>query len=50
MGFVTSGLACKISTFTLYTTYEMGNHDLLHGNHAILLELGWNSEFHRTTR
>jgi len=50
MGFVTSGLACKISTFTLYTAYEMGNHDLLSGNHSILLVLGWNPVFHRTPR
>jgi hypothetical protein len=25
----------------------MGNHDLLSGNHSILLVLGWNPDFHR---
>ncbi len=50
MGFVTSGLACKISTFTVYTAYEMGNHGLLSGNHSILLVLGWNPDFHRAPR
>jgi hypothetical protein len=43
VGYVTSGLACKIgSQVTAYAAYEMGNHDLLSGNHSIYLVLGWN--------
>jgi hypothetical protein len=43
MGFVTSGLSCKIgSQLTAYAAYEMGNHNLRSGNHALFLVLGWN--------
>ena len=43
VGFVTPGLVTKVSgTVTLLTACEMGNHDLMQGNHAILLVLGWN--------
>jgi hypothetical protein len=43
MGYVTPGLSCKIGTqLTAYAAYEIGNHDLLSGNHSIFLVLGWN--------
>ena len=43
-GFVTPGMVYKLTSnvATLYTAYEIGNGNATHGNHAVLLELGWN--------
>jgi hypothetical protein len=46
VGYVTSGLSCKVPHgITLYSAYEMGNHDLLSGNHSLLFEFGWNPDW-----
>ncbi len=43
LGFVSPGVVVKISPkITGYATYELGNRDLTHGNHQLLVELGWN--------
>jgi len=37
------GAAIKLSSkTTAYTAYEIGNSGASHGNHLLLLELGWN--------
>jgi hypothetical protein len=42
-GYFTPGAAIKLtSKLTAYTAYEIGNSNLLRGNHLLLLELGWN--------
>jgi hypothetical protein len=43
VGYVTSGVSCKVGgQVTAYAAYEMGNHNLLSGNHSIFLVVGWN--------
>ncbi|HEY7353357.1 MAG TPA: hypothetical protein VH596_11375 [Terriglobales bacterium] len=42
-GYFTPGAAIKLSSkATLYAAYEIGNSDVSHGNHLLLVELGWN--------
>ncbi len=42
-GYFTPGAAIKLSSkATLYAAYEIGNSAVSHGNHLLLLELGWN--------
>ena len=42
-GYFTPGAAIKLSSkATAYTAYEIGNSGASHGNHLLLLELGWN--------
>jgi hypothetical protein len=43
MGFVTPGTSFKAtSTVTIIAAYQVGNHDLMQGNHSLLLVVGWN--------
>jgi hypothetical protein len=43
LGYLTPGLEYKLRPrITLYSGYEIGNHGLARGNHALLLEIGWN--------
>jgi len=43
VGMTTAGISYKVTgSFTLYTAYELGNAGLMKGNHAVLLEIGWN--------
>jgi hypothetical protein len=42
-GYFTPGVVIKLtSKLTAYTGYEIGNSDLLRGNHLLLIEVGWN--------
>jgi len=42
-GYFTPGAEIKFTRkLTVYTGYEIGNHDLGNGNHLLLLEIGWN--------
>jgi hypothetical protein len=42
-GFFTPGAVIKLSSkATAYAAYEIGNSGVSHGNHLLLLELGWN--------
>jgi hypothetical protein len=42
-GFVTPGFVYKLTkAVSLYTAYEIGNDNATHGNHAVLVEIGWN--------
>lgn len=43
IGYFTPGVAIKLSSkATLYAAYEVGNSDITHGNHLLLVEFGWN--------
>ncbi len=42
MGFVTPGASFKAtSAVTIMAAYQLGNHDLMQGNHSLLLIIGW---------
>jgi hypothetical protein len=42
-GYFTPGAIVKLSSkATLYAGYEIGNANVSHGNHLVLLEFGWN--------
>ena len=42
-GYFTPGAAIKLtSKATAYVAYEIGNSGASHGNHLLLVELGWN--------
>lgn len=42
-GYFTPGAAIKLSSkATAYAAYEIGNSGVAHGNHLLLVELGWN--------
>jgi hypothetical protein len=43
VGFVNTGLIVKLTTkLALYAAYQLGNHNITHGNHQFLGEFGYN--------
>ena len=51
MGYVTPGVSYKLgSEITAFAAYQVGNHDLMQGNHSLLLILGWNPSWGQKTK
>jgi hypothetical protein len=50
-GYVTFGIILKTtSRLTFYGAYELGNSGLTRGNHALLIELGYNFNTSRSAQ